>query len=257
MSPDCSASSLASETWGRSRTAIRFIFALAAHYCGPDVVLFEFLHGFLGACPSQCLVQSISTVLAVYQSETRRDWKIKTFLLPRSLYHICTVHTSVSSFGFLASSDTKVSSLVLFPGTSSLSASGCEGFTGLVVSSGVAIGLTTSLILDENSHRLNEAMWDEGINTDRQNNATCVPGSTTVQPWLPMHCMPYCRRKTVSEFWMWQQAQDELGSSCTNEDSGQYDAVVVAGGMGEGHIPVRGFDEMARLLKPGKIISLN
>ncbi|OXA44641.1 Williams-Beuren syndrome chromosomal region 27 protein [Folsomia candida] len=30
-----------------------------------------------------------------------------------------------------------------------------------------------------------------------------------------------------------------------------YDALVIAGGMGEGHIPVRGLDEIVRIVKPG------
>ena len=35
--------------------------------------------------------------------------------------------------------------------------------------------------------------------------------------------------------------------------SGRYDAVVVSGGMGEGHIPCVGLHELARLTKPGKM----
>ena len=30
-----------------------------------------------------------------------------------------------------------------------------------------------------------------------------------------------------------------------------YDSLVIAGGMGEGHIPISAFDEMIRIVKPG------
>jgi L-asparaginase/Glu-tRNA(Gln) amidotransferase subunit D len=32
-----------------------------------------------------------------------------------------------------------------------------------------------------------------------------------------------------------------------------YDALVIAGGMGEGHIPVNAIDEMIRVVKPGML----
>lgn len=35
-----------------------------------------------------------------------------------------------------------------------------------------------------------------------------------------------------------------------------YDALVIAGGMGEGHIPVAAVDEMIRVVKPGKLLNI-
>lgn len=35
-----------------------------------------------------------------------------------------------------------------------------------------------------------------------------------------------------------------------------YDVVVIVGGMGEGHVPMRGVDDMIRITKPGGITDI-
>ncbi|XP_076039173.1 methyltransferase-like protein 27 [Oratosquilla oratoria] len=47
-----------------------------------------------------------------------------------------------------------------------------------------------------------------------------------------------------------------VGIGQNDISSDKYDAVVVAGGMGEGHIPIEGLDDMIRVVKPGGYVCI-
>ncbi|XP_059151416.1 methyltransferase-like protein 27 isoform X2 [Physella acuta] len=45
--------------------------------------------------------------------------------------------------------------------------------------------------------------------------------------------------------------QNFLGEDSTNIEPDYYDVAIICGGMGQGHIPCNGIDELVRLVKPG------
>jgi ubiquinone/menaquinone biosynthesis C-methylase UbiE len=48
--------------------------------------------------------------------------------------------------------------------------------------------------------------------------------------------------------------EDSIGYKTLNIPAGSYDCLVIAGGMGENHIPVKGLDEMIRLTKSSGLV---
>ncbi|XP_071544079.1 methyltransferase-like protein 27 [Panulirus ornatus] len=48
--------------------------------------------------------------------------------------------------------------------------------------------------------------------------------------------------------------QEFVGIGQSTIPKGSYDVVVIVGGMGEGHVPVKGIDDMIRACKPGGVV---